>query len=118
MNEKFSYLLLKPIEKVPGISQRELAIQKVISLGRVNYCIKALIDKGWVKASNFKNSQNKIACAYVLTSKGKSEKAKTTPWLQNKPNTIYGYRCQTRSFCYVDDMVEAFYPDHGITDGI
>ena len=49
-----------------------------MSLGKVNYCMKALIDRGWVKASNFKNSNRKTAYAYLLTPKGIDEKARIT----------------------------------------
>ena len=78
MNEEISYKLIKIIEENPDISQRELAIQMGISLGKVNYCLKAMIEKGWLKACNFKNSYNKIAYAYMLTPKGLGEKAKIT----------------------------------------
>jgi EPS-associated MarR family transcriptional regulator len=49
-----------------------------VSLGKVNYCLKALIDRGWVKANNFKNSNNKAAYAYLLTARGIEEKAQIT----------------------------------------
>ena len=78
MNEEISYKLFKLIEEDPDISQRELAKEMGISLGKTNYCLKALMDKGWLKARNFKNSNNKIAYAYVLTPKGLGEKAKIT----------------------------------------
>ena len=78
MNEETSYKLIKLIEQDPDISQRELAIAMGISLGKTNYCLKALMDKGWLKARNFKNSNNKIAYAYVLTPKGLGERAKIT----------------------------------------
>ena len=78
MNEEISYKLFKLIEADPDISQRELAKEMGISLGKVNYCLKGLMEKGWLKARNFKNSNNKIAYAYVLTPKGLSEKAKIT----------------------------------------
>ena len=78
MNEEISYKLFKLIEQDPDISQRDLAREMGISLGKTNYCLKALMDKGWLKARNFKNSNNKIAYAYVLTPKGLSEKAKIT----------------------------------------
>jgi EPS-associated MarR family transcriptional regulator len=85
MNEEICYRLFKLIEEDPDISQRELARQMGVSLGKTNYCLKALIDKGWVKARNFKNSNHKIAYAYVLTPKGLGEKAKiTTRFLQRK----------------------------------
>ena len=78
MNEETSYMLFKLIEDNPCISQRELAKAMGISLGKTNYCLKGLMDKGWLKARNFKNSNNKIAYAYVLTPKGLREKIKIT----------------------------------------
>ena len=78
MNEEISYKLFKLIEEDPDISQRELAKEMGISLGKTNYCLKGLMEKGWLKARNFKNSNNKIAYAYVLTPKGLGEKAKIT----------------------------------------
>jgi EPS-associated MarR family transcriptional regulator len=85
MNEEISYRLFRLIEQSPDISQRELARSMGISLGKVNYCLKVLIDKGWLKAHNFKNSNNKIAYAYVFTPKGLREKAKiTTRFLKSK----------------------------------
>ena len=85
MNEEISYKLFKLIEKDPDISQRELAKEMGISLGKVNYCLKGLMEKGWLKARNFKNSNNKIAYAYVLTPKGLGEKSKiTTRFLKRK----------------------------------
>ena len=85
MNEEITHKLFTLIEHHPNLSQRELAKEMGISLGKANYCLKALMDKGWLKARNFKNSNNKIAYAYVLTPKGVSEKAKvTTRFLQRK----------------------------------
>ena len=78
MNEETSYKLFNLVEQQPDISQRELAKEMGVSLGKTNYCVKALMDKGWLKANNFKNSNNKIAYAYVLTPKGMSEKARIT----------------------------------------
>ena len=78
MNEEISYKLFKLIEEDPHLSQRELAQEMGISLGKTNYCLKAFMGKGWLKARNFKNSNNKIAYAYVLTPRGLSEKAKIT----------------------------------------
>ena len=78
MNEEISYKLFKLIEEDAGISQRELAKEMGISLGKTNYCLKGLMEKGWLKARNFKNSNNKIAYAYVLTPRGLREKTKIT----------------------------------------
>jgi EPS-associated MarR family transcriptional regulator len=74
MTEDFSYKVIKLIEADPEISQRELSRQLGVSLGKVNYCVKALMDKGWVKARNFKNSQNKLAYRYLLTPVGVQQK--------------------------------------------
>ena len=84
MKEEISYKLIKVIEENPDITQRELAIKLGISLGKVNYCLKGLIGKGWLKARNFKNSNNKIAYAYVLTPKGLCEKVKITGRFLNR----------------------------------
>ena len=70
--------VLRKIENDPAITQRELAEQLGVSLGKVNYCLKALIDRGWVKAGNFKNSKNKKSYAYLLTANGIEQKAKIT----------------------------------------
>jgi EPS-associated MarR family transcriptional regulator len=67
--------VLRQIEGNPEITQRELAAELGVSLGKVNYCLKALIDKGLVKAKNFHNSNNKRAYIYKLTPKGIEEKA-------------------------------------------
>jgi EPS-associated MarR family transcriptional regulator len=78
MNEDIHFRVLKIVESNPQITQRDLADELGVSLGKVNYCLKSLIDKGWVKASNFKNSKNKLAYAYLLTPKGIEEKAAMT----------------------------------------
>lgn len=64
------------MEAQPDISQRELASELGISLGRVNYCLKALVDKGWVKMQNFGRSDNKLRYAYVMTPRGLSAKTR------------------------------------------
>jgi EPS-associated MarR family transcriptional regulator len=70
--------VLRQIEANPEITQRELARELGVSLGKVNYCLKALIEKGWVKANNFRNSEQKAAYAYLLTPSGIEEKARIT----------------------------------------
>jgi EPS-associated MarR family transcriptional regulator len=72
------YKLLRLLEAHPGMSQRDAARELGISLGKVNYCLKALIHKGWLKASRFRNSQNKKAYMYLLTPRGLEEKAQLT----------------------------------------
>ena len=78
MNDETHYQLLKLIEGNPQLSQRELADAMGVSLGKVNYCLRAVIERGWIKARNFTKSQNKRAYAYYLTPKGATEKAKVT----------------------------------------
>lgn len=62
----------------PTLNQRELAQELGVSLGKVNYCLKALLAKGFLKAQNFKNSKNKLAYAYVLTPAGITARAELT----------------------------------------
>lgn len=73
-----SYSLLKTLEGNPNLSQRDLAKQLGISLGKVNYCLNALVEKGCLKVNNFRNSSNKLAYAYLLTPHGVEEKARIT----------------------------------------
>ena len=70
--------LLKAIEANPQATQRELAESLGVSLGKTNYCLRALVDKGWVKARNFRANPNKLAYAYLLTPAGLDAKARLT----------------------------------------
>ena len=78
LSDEYRYKILKRLEANPETSQRELAEDLDISLGRANYCVQALIEKGLVKANNFRNSKNKKGYAYLLTPRGIEEKAKIT----------------------------------------
>ena len=70
--------VLRKLLKNPDSSQRQLAEQLGFSLGKLNYCLRALKDKGLIKLSNFKKNPNKLNYFYVLTPKGISEKTKLT----------------------------------------
>ena len=70
MNFDLSIKIIKKIQKDPIQSQRQLSNSCGVSLGSINYCLKALVEKGYVKAKNLKNSQNKLAYAYILTPSG------------------------------------------------
>jgi len=70
--------ILKVIKEEPALSQRELSSRLGISLGKVNYLIKSLIQRGLVKVDNFKSTNNKISYLYKLTPSGIEEKARTT----------------------------------------
>lgn len=78
MTEDAHYRLLRLLEKEPQLSQRELAERMGVSLGKVNYCMRALIEKGWLKAGNFVRSNQKSAYLYILTPSGIKEKAAMT----------------------------------------
>ena len=66
--------VLRALEANPELSQRQLAAELGVSLGGVNYALKALVERGFVKAGNFRKSGNKVAYLYVLTPKGIAEK--------------------------------------------
>ena len=72
------YRLLRLLASSPQLTQRELARQMGVSLGKANYCVSALIEKGWIKARNFRNSNNKFAYTYLLTPRGIEQKAAIT----------------------------------------
>ena len=78
LTDEYRYKILKILEANPEISQRDLAHELGISLGRVNFCLKALIEKGLLKATNFRNSRNKLAYMYLLTPSGIEEKSVIT----------------------------------------
>lgn len=85
MQDEIAYKLLKLVQEDPHLSQREIAKQMGISLGKANYCIKSLIDKGYIKAKNFYKSDMKGAYMYILTPRGWDEKARVTyRFLQRK----------------------------------
>ncbi len=70
--------ILREIEKSPNISQRDLALELGVSLGKVNYCLKALQKKGLIKFNNFRKSKNKIKYLYFITPQGMTLKTKLT----------------------------------------
>jgi EPS-associated MarR family transcriptional regulator len=85
MTEDTHYRVLRILERNPHISQRELAKEMAVSLGKVNYCLKALVGKGLVKVNNFKNSANKWSYFYVLTPAGIEAKTRiSVRFLQRK----------------------------------
>lgn len=78
LTDEYRYKILKLVAANPAISQRELARELNISLGKVNFCLKALVQKGLLKVSNFRNNNNKRAYMYLLTPHGLEEKASIT----------------------------------------
>ena len=77
-DEDLRFRVLRLLEGNPELSQRQIARELGISLGGVNYCLRALADKGYVKIRNFRASNNKLRYAYFLTPAGLSEKAGLT----------------------------------------
>lgn len=70
--------VLRLLEADPGLSQRDLSQALGISLGKTNYCVRALLDKGLIKMRNFRNNENKLGYVYLLTPAGITAKAELT----------------------------------------
>jgi hypothetical protein len=85
LQEDTYFRVMRILQENPDLTQRELAEKLGISVGGLNYCLKALMEKGWVKMKNFANSKNKFGYVYVLTPTGMAEKAAiTNRFLQRK----------------------------------
>ena len=85
LQEDTYFRVMRILQENPDLTQRELAEKLGISVGGLNYCLKALMDKGMVKMKNFANSKNKFGYVYVLTPTGMAEKAAITHrFLQRK----------------------------------
>ena len=79
MNNKDIHLdLLRKLEANPEYTQRKLSQEMGVSLGKINYCMKKLTEKGWVKLTNFSHNSNKVGYIYLLTPKGIEEKTRLT----------------------------------------
>lgn len=76
--EDVHFRILRLLQENPHLSQRELAEKLGISLGKTNFCIRALLDKGSIKLQNFQNNPKKLAYTYLLTPSGMAEKAALT----------------------------------------
>ena len=76
--QELEYRTLKILEQKPDLTQRQIAEQLGVSLGKAHYLVKSLIDVGWVKLDNFQRSDNKWGYAYLLTPKGIVEKGRIT----------------------------------------
>lgn len=87
MNDELRLQLLRVLAERPDVSQRELAQTLGLSLGKTNYCLRALVERGWVKVNNFRTSGNKRAYAYVLTASGLQAKLRAAArFLQQRQN--------------------------------
>ncbi len=78
IQEDTYFRVMRILQENPDFTQRELAEKLGVSLGSLNYCLNALMDKGWVKMQNFQNSKNKFKYVYLLTPQGIAEKAALT----------------------------------------
>lgn len=84
-HDKTTLIVMRALQKQPDMSQRDLAQRAGISLGSLHYCLKALMEKGFVKLENFQNSQHKLKYAYILTPAGMAQKfTLTSQFLQRK----------------------------------
>jgi EPS-associated MarR family transcriptional regulator len=85
IQEDIHFRIMRILQENPDLTQRELAEKLGMSVGGLNYCLNALIDKGFVKMQNFSNSKNKFKYVYLLTPMGIAEKAAlTTRFLSRK----------------------------------
>ncbi len=78
MSEQRQLDAMRLLELNPEMTQRELAQELGVSLGAANYCLKALVKKGWVKLENFQNNPNKLGYLYLLTPMGVAAKTQLT----------------------------------------
>ena len=78
LQEDTTFRVMRLLEENPDLTQRELAERLGVSVGGLNYCLKALVQKGWVKVQNFSQSKNKFGYVYLLTPTGVAEKAALT----------------------------------------
>jgi len=77
-NDDTLFWTLKLIQENPGVTQRTLAKEVGINVSSINFCLKALVEKGWIKMGNFGKNPDKLSYAYLLTPTGVSEKAELT----------------------------------------
>ena len=89
IQEEARFQILRLLCEDPSLSQRDLGERVGVSLGAVNYCLKALIERGLVKAGNFSASQNKLGYSYLLTPSGIAEKARLTSRFLARKKTEY-----------------------------
>ena len=89
MQPEIHFQLLKLIEQYPNWTQRQLAQSLGVSLGKANYCFKALKEKGWVKWGNFSQNPNKLAYMHLLTPQGIAQKLSLTAYFLRRKEAEY-----------------------------
>ncbi len=97
---------MRLIQENSQLTQRDLARRLGISLGKANYCLKALVEKGFVKAENFQRSDHKLAYAYLLTPAGIEEKARVTvSFLRRKMQEFEALKAEIESLQTMADEI-------------
>jgi len=95
LQEDTYFRVLRMLQDNPDMTQREIAKRLGISTSGLNYCLKALIDKGWIKVHNFSQSKNKFGYIYVLTPQGMAEKLLlTSRFLRRKMSEYEALRAE------------------------
>lgn len=89
LQEDTYFRVMRMLQDNPDLTQREIAQQLGVSTSGLNYCLNALIDKGWVKVQNFQNSKNKFKYVYLLTPQGIAEKMALTDRFLKRKMTEY-----------------------------
>ena len=98
MQEDTYFRVMRILQENPDLTQRELAEKLGVSVGGLNYCPKALMDKGWVKMQNFQNSKNKFKYVYLLTPQGIVERvALTSRFLDRKMQEYEALKAEIES---------------------
>lgn len=98
IDEDIRFRVMRLLQEEPHLSQREIAARLEISLGVVNYCLRALVDKGQVKLRNFRASDNKLRYAYILTPQGLAAKtALTGRFLRRKMSEYEALKAEIRA---------------------
>jgi len=98
LHDEIHFKVLRQLEANPNLNQRKLAEALGISLGKTNFCLQALINKGLLKIENFRSNQNKLSYAYLLTSNGIVEKAALTArFLQRKQQEFDAIKAELES---------------------
>lgn len=117
LDDATRYQLLTLLQENPQLSQRDLAERIGISLGKTNYCLKALTGRGWVKIHNFRNSSNKSAYLYKITPAGLNEKVRVTRrFLARKVREHAELTCEIERLRREVDSQRASPSDHGICE--
>jgi len=110
IQEDTYFRVMRILQENPDLTQRELAEKLGVSIGGLNYCLKALMDKGWVKMQNFQNSKNKFKYVYLLTPQGIAERlALTSRFLDRKMQEYEALKAEIESLH--QDVQHAGKPD-------